>query len=117
MSRNGVYGSLVYPFSFLVNPYRLVVRSGRSVEGDRYTTIGAFSHAGRIVFVHVYAFIDRFIQFFYQILIGGTAWIHEKEEIVLGIARRDDMPFVTNGTYMTLEAFHNSGKERVELLL
>ena len=82
-----MYGSLVYPFSFLVYPHRLVVRTGRSVEGDRYTTIGTFPHAGRIVFILVYALVDGLIQFFYQILVGGTAWIHEKEEIVLGVAK------------------------------
>ena len=34
---------------------------------------------------------------------------------MLGFARRENLPLITNGTHMTLEAFHNPREERVEL--
>ena len=102
---------------FPLTPHRLMVRSGRSIVRYRHTTIRALPCGRVTVFIFVLALVDGFVKLQNQVLVGWAARIHEEPEIVLGIARRDDMPFVTNGTYMTLEAFHNSGKERVELLL
>ena len=102
---------------FPLTPHRLMVRSGRSIRRYGHTAIRALPCGRVTVFVLVLALVDGLVKLQNQVLVGWAARIHEEPEIVLGIARRDDMPFVTNGTYMTLEAFHNSGKERVELLL
>ena len=94
-----------------------MVRSGRSIVRYGHTAVTSFAGGRVTVLMLVLTLVDGFLKLQNQVLVGWAARIHEEPEIVLGIARRDDMPFVTNGTYMTLEAFHNSGKERVELLL
>ena len=99
-----------------ITPHRLPIRSGRSICRNRDTAIRALA-GGRVTFlVLVLTLVDGFVKLLPQLLESDTTRVEVEAEVVLGIAGREDATFIAQREDMSLELFHDSGKERVELL-